>query len=437
MNNLYLYLVLLVGFWFCTAVEAEANEVPSTKPIIYSVQKGDCLYNIARHYGLSTRELYKLNKHQIKNPNLIRIGQKLIIGYETITNNQPAIVDSTANANMLALPSAEELSSFVTTLSFEIPLDKLFVIHNNPMIDTIATIIEDFEEAIERENITISSPVRLSLADKLRALGIKCNTPYIKPYSLKAIERNIRLSLKSNKLIYNNDKSFVFNEDSTALYIKRSDYKQLLWACYGLGYQLYDCQDPRLVIMAEEMGIKFNTREQYFSYEEITASMIDSVGRKKIVYADVDEGEVRFYFSGKRIWLDCSAFAYFLSNLYGVEPVGQTTANIFTAKNSRRLFKSIDDLKPGDYVGRAGRVRGHVQVYLGNGMFAHSSGELPLFISKDAVQRKGRLYACTPSTNYELEQIQNAGKGNIEDHNFAAVSRSDIYSRYLKVNTNQ
>ena len=436
MKNLYLYFVLLAGFFFCTAVEAQADEVPSTKPIIYNVQKGDCLYNIARHYGLSTRELYKLNKSQIKDPNLIRIGQKLIIGYETITTNNQPVINSVANASVVTLPSAEVLSSLTPTLNLDIPLDKLFVsTQESPIVDNKVVATEaNFEEEVKTENVIISNRIRLNLVDQLRSLGLKCNTPYVRAFTLRQIENNIRVNLKRKRLVYDNGKSFELSEDGKTLYLKRSDYKQLLWICYGLNYTLYDCQDPRLIIMAEEMGMKYNTKEQYYSYEEIAASMLDSLDRKKVVYADIDEGEKRFAFNGKKIWLDCSAFAYFLSNLYGVEPVGQTTANIFTPRNGRRVIKSMEDLNPGDYVGRSGKTRGHVQVYIGNGMFAHSSGELPLFISKDEVKRKGRLFACSPTPNMELERIQNAdGQSQQDFDNLASLNTYNKYSQLIKV----
>lgn len=49
----------------------------STKPVYYIVKRGDTLSAIAKKYGTTWQKLQKLNS--IKNPNLIRIGQKLRI----------------------------------------------------------------------------------------------------------------------------------------------------------------------------------------------------------------------------------------------------------------------------------------------------------------------------------------------------------------------
>lgn len=49
---------------------------------IYTVKKGDCLWKIAKQYygnGALYTKIYDANTNQIANPNLIKIGQKLII----------------------------------------------------------------------------------------------------------------------------------------------------------------------------------------------------------------------------------------------------------------------------------------------------------------------------------------------------------------------
>lgn len=59
-------------------------EAPKTETI-YIVISGDCLWNIARtHLGDGTRymEIYNLNKDTIKNPDLISIGQKLVLPFK-------------------------------------------------------------------------------------------------------------------------------------------------------------------------------------------------------------------------------------------------------------------------------------------------------------------------------------------------------------------
>ena len=52
---------------------------PPEKPIYYTVVRGDALYKIANKYKCTIADLVKWNK--ISNPNLIYVGQKLIVGW--------------------------------------------------------------------------------------------------------------------------------------------------------------------------------------------------------------------------------------------------------------------------------------------------------------------------------------------------------------------
>lgn len=52
---------------------------PPEKPIYYTVVRGDALYKIANKYNCTIADLVKWNK--ISNPNLIYVGQKLIVGW--------------------------------------------------------------------------------------------------------------------------------------------------------------------------------------------------------------------------------------------------------------------------------------------------------------------------------------------------------------------
>lgn len=60
----------------------EANKINNMddiqEEIIYVVKKGDTLFSIAKRYGTSVTKLVELNN--IKNPNLIYVNQKIIIG---------------------------------------------------------------------------------------------------------------------------------------------------------------------------------------------------------------------------------------------------------------------------------------------------------------------------------------------------------------------
>ncbi len=50
------------------------------EPIYYTVKRGDALYKIANKYDTTIAKLVEWNN--IKNPNLIYVGQKLIVGYK-------------------------------------------------------------------------------------------------------------------------------------------------------------------------------------------------------------------------------------------------------------------------------------------------------------------------------------------------------------------
>ncbi len=55
---------------------------PKTKPSVYTVKKGDCLWKIAKRYygkGSEWRRIYNANRSKIKNPHWIYPGQKFVI----------------------------------------------------------------------------------------------------------------------------------------------------------------------------------------------------------------------------------------------------------------------------------------------------------------------------------------------------------------------
>jgi len=62
--------------------KAAPKAAPKVEPEIYVVQAGDSLSKIAKElYGDMSRwpEIFEANKDQIKDPNLIQVGQKLVI----------------------------------------------------------------------------------------------------------------------------------------------------------------------------------------------------------------------------------------------------------------------------------------------------------------------------------------------------------------------
>lgn len=51
----------------------------SAPPQVYEVVSGDNLTKIGKKFGMGWKEIYEANKDQIKNPDLIHVGQKLKI----------------------------------------------------------------------------------------------------------------------------------------------------------------------------------------------------------------------------------------------------------------------------------------------------------------------------------------------------------------------
>jgi LysM repeat protein len=61
-----------------TTTTTTAEPVVEGNAVVYTVVKGDVFWKIAKDNGLTTAALWKLNP-QIKNPNMIEVGQKIIV----------------------------------------------------------------------------------------------------------------------------------------------------------------------------------------------------------------------------------------------------------------------------------------------------------------------------------------------------------------------
>lgn len=71
--------------WIDYTVQPEppTPPTPPEEPIYYTVVRGDALYKIANKFDCTIADLVKWNK--ISNPNLIYVGQKLIVGWSAVT----------------------------------------------------------------------------------------------------------------------------------------------------------------------------------------------------------------------------------------------------------------------------------------------------------------------------------------------------------------
>lgn len=69
----------MFGIDYTVQPEPPTPPEPHDEPIYYTVVRGDALYKIANKFGCTIADLVKWNK--ISNPNLIYVGQKLIVGW--------------------------------------------------------------------------------------------------------------------------------------------------------------------------------------------------------------------------------------------------------------------------------------------------------------------------------------------------------------------
>lgn len=99
------------------------NEERGTGDIIYTVQRGNTLLQIARTYNVSIEHIVELN--DIQNPNLIYPGEKLRITESDVTNLNP--IDNTSN-NYYIVRSGDTLSGIARM--FGITLSQIIQMNN-------------------------------------------------------------------------------------------------------------------------------------------------------------------------------------------------------------------------------------------------------------------------------------------------------------------
>ena len=82
--------MIFVGEVLQITISDQPNKEPtSTTSTIYTVRKGDNLYNIARRFGTTINSIVQLNN--IQNPNLIFPGERLLIRRNLRPNDTHAL----------------------------------------------------------------------------------------------------------------------------------------------------------------------------------------------------------------------------------------------------------------------------------------------------------------------------------------------------------
>ena len=85
----------------CQGAQARTCD-PKERTCIYSVVSGDTLGNIAIKYGTTWQEVWKLNP-DIKDPNLIYVGQKIVVKGKAVKPLPPPLTKEEKKARLIAL----------------------------------------------------------------------------------------------------------------------------------------------------------------------------------------------------------------------------------------------------------------------------------------------------------------------------------------------
>lgn len=87
-----------------SAADSNQKTEKVSVPVEYTVVKGDTLGKIARRNNMTLFQLLALNP-QIKNPNFIRVGQKIVVGYNEKTVTTKVTDKSTGNSTVTSTNS--------------------------------------------------------------------------------------------------------------------------------------------------------------------------------------------------------------------------------------------------------------------------------------------------------------------------------------------
>lgn len=87
---------------------------------VYEVKKGDTLYSIARASGVSVKFLKKVNRGRIRNPNVLRVGQRLLVPCRALS----------VLANYCSYKVRRGDSVIGVSLKFGVPVSEILKVNN-------------------------------------------------------------------------------------------------------------------------------------------------------------------------------------------------------------------------------------------------------------------------------------------------------------------
>lgn len=148
----------------------------------YTVQKGDTLYNIAKKYETTVDNLAKLNN--IKNRNLIYVGQKLIVSGTASSSTNTSTYPTEVTITAFGLLSNAEDTLFVTWDWNRANTDSFKVVWSYWSSDKIPHLISE-------ESISIDSTYKESICSNLPNVAVAVRvqvTPIAKTREVESVE---------------------------------------------------------------------------------------------------------------------------------------------------------------------------------------------------------------------------------------------------------
>ena len=143
-------------------IEAAAEVAELGVGQTYVVQKGDTLSSIAKRFGVSVREIVELN--DISNPNMIRVGQKLVL---------PAYATG--------VPSPPQKAPVQPPRARTVTEGGVYVVQRGDTLSELAVRFNTTVRAIKEAN---------NLSSDLIRVGQKLVIPGLSPQPLKAVEES-------------------------------------------------------------------------------------------------------------------------------------------------------------------------------------------------------------------------------------------------------
>lgn len=158
--------------------------VTRTVPIVHKVVSGDCVYNLSKQYKATVKTIAAWNK--LRNANLIRVGQKLIVGHET-----REFEESLESINMELEQKPSNLDLKIESVFTINQQNSLYVQNDNQGKDNFSIVDYIRNNKLTGKELLAANMFRksheLDFIKVAEQLGIKYNYPERREYDLATI----------------------------------------------------------------------------------------------------------------------------------------------------------------------------------------------------------------------------------------------------------